>query len=215
MPLTDAQIRNTKPQAKSVKLTDGAGLYLEVRSTGTKLWRYRYRIDGKENTFAIGKYPEVGLSDARSQRGDARKLVKKGIHPAHNRKTERLKKSVENANTFEAVALEWIGKRQSGWSDYYHDQVKRGLKANIYKYIGAMPNGLSSPIHSACMLPICRSGIFLRHSFIVVPLLSLNGTLGMSFLCRLLPNSDLLFLICSRNDVCNFGVERGTWYVIQ
>jgi hypothetical protein len=54
MPLTDTKIRNAKPGSKPFKLPDGYGLSLEVRSTGAKLWRYRYRIDGKENVFAIG-----------------------------------------------------------------------------------------------------------------------------------------------------------------
>ena len=56
MPLTDAQIRNAKAGEKPIKLTDGGGLYLEVRPTGAKLWRYRYRIAGKENVFAVGEY---------------------------------------------------------------------------------------------------------------------------------------------------------------
>ena len=55
MPLTDAKIRNPKPSDKPIKLTDGGGLYLEVRPTGAKLWRYRYRIAGKENVFAVGQ----------------------------------------------------------------------------------------------------------------------------------------------------------------
>ncbi|TAL85106.1 MAG: DUF4102 domain-containing protein, partial [Rhodanobacter sp.] len=49
MSLTDAKIRNTKPGPRSIKLADGGGLYLEVRPTGAKLWRFRYRIAGKEN----------------------------------------------------------------------------------------------------------------------------------------------------------------------
>jgi len=55
MALTDSKIRTAKPSDKNYKLTDAAGLYLEVRTTGTKLWRYRYRIAGKENLFAIGE----------------------------------------------------------------------------------------------------------------------------------------------------------------
>nr|UKE85264.1 Arm DNA-binding domain-containing protein [Pectobacterium sp. PL152] len=54
MPLTDAKIRSTKPTNKPIKLADGGGLYLEVRPSGSKLWRYRYRIAGKENVFALG-----------------------------------------------------------------------------------------------------------------------------------------------------------------
>ncbi len=53
MALTDAKIRNAKPSDKPIKLTDASGLYLEVRPTGAKLWRYRYRIAGKENLFAL------------------------------------------------------------------------------------------------------------------------------------------------------------------
>ncbi|WP_397572747.1 Arm DNA-binding domain-containing protein [Silanimonas sp.] len=73
--LTDARIRTTKPGPKPIRLPDGAGLYLEVRPTGAKLWRYRYRIAGKENLFAVGEYPEVSLADARSERDKARALV--------------------------------------------------------------------------------------------------------------------------------------------
>ena len=96
MPLTDAKIRNTKSEAKPVKLVDGGGLYLEVRPSGAKLWRYRYRIAGKENVFAVGEYfndkrgGHVSLDEARSERDKARALVKQGIHPAHHRQAERL-----------------------------------------------------------------------------------------------------------------------------
>src|SRR5262249_39245219 len=91
MALSDTRIRNAKPSDKPYKLTDGGGLYLEVRPTGAKLWRYRYRIAGKENVFAINAYPAVSLSDARQARDSARKLVKQGIHPAQERKAERIR----------------------------------------------------------------------------------------------------------------------------
>lgn len=107
--LTDAKIRNTKPAEKPIKLTDGDGLYMEVRSTGAKVWRYPYRIAGKENIFAVGEYfndrhgGHISLNDARAERNKARTLAKQGIHPAHSRKTARLANHLENANTFEAV----------------------------------------------------------------------------------------------------------------
>jgi len=59
VPLTDVKIRQAKAGDKPTKLTDANGLYLEVRPSGSKLWRYRYRIAGKENLFAIGEYPAV------------------------------------------------------------------------------------------------------------------------------------------------------------
>src|SRR5690606_19431398 len=98
MPLTDTRIRALKPKDKAYKLPDGGGLHLEVRPTGARLWRFRYRLGGKENMYAIGAYPEVSLAEAREARDAARKLVKSGIHPAHHRRTNRIKAVYENAN---------------------------------------------------------------------------------------------------------------------
>ncbi|MDT8383923.1 MAG: tyrosine-type recombinase/integrase [Gammaproteobacteria bacterium] len=157
MSLTDSQIRNTKPGEKPIKITDGGGLYLEVRPTGSKLWRYRYRIAGKENVFAVGEYVQapngetkeqtqarrnagrLTLAEARVTREEWRALVKQGIHPAHNRQAARLATHAENANTFEAVAREWISKKKAGWSAYYLRQVERFLEADMFPYIGNLP----------------------------------------------------------------------------
>lgn len=84
--LTDAKLRAVKPTEKPYKLSDGSGLFLLVQPSGGKLWRWKYRIDGKENLFAIGPYPTVGLAEARAAREAARLLVQQGIHPAHHRK---------------------------------------------------------------------------------------------------------------------------------
>ena len=81
-------IKNAKPKDKPYKLADGGGLYLEVKSNGGQFWRYRYRIHDKENIFAIGSLADASLGEARKQHEAARKLVGKGIHPAHERKAE-------------------------------------------------------------------------------------------------------------------------------
>ncbi len=78
MALIDTRIRNAKPSEKAYKPTDGGGLYIEIKPNGSKPWRLRYRIAGKENVFAIGKYPDVGLAEARNQRDAAKKLIKNG-----------------------------------------------------------------------------------------------------------------------------------------
>ena len=83
--LTELKVRAAKPESRSYKLSDGGGLFLLVKPNGSKLWRWKYRIDGKENLYAIGPYPDVGLSDARTERDSARQLVKQGIHPSHDR----------------------------------------------------------------------------------------------------------------------------------
>lgn len=139
MPLTDTAIRNSKPIKKPYKVGDSGGLYLLVKSNGAKLWRWKYRIAGKENHFAIGQYPAVSLADARKARDDARKLAKQGIHPSHNRTALRVAQVSANGNTFEAIALEWIEQHKSKWSAYYLRQVERALKADAYPYIGTLP----------------------------------------------------------------------------
>lgn len=145
MPLTDTKIRNTKPGAKPIKLTDGGGLYLEIRPTGSKLWRYRYRIADKENVFAIGEYcadkriGHVSLDDARGERDKARALVKQGVHPSHNRQTARLVSHAENANTFEAVARDWIEQKRARWTPRYLRQVETVLAADVFPSIGGLP----------------------------------------------------------------------------
>jgi integrase len=139
VPLTDAKIRNTKPGEKPIRLNDGGWLYLEIRPSGTKLWRFRYRIAGKENIYAIGEYPQVGLADARSAREEARELVKQGIHPAHHRKAQDLITVRENANTFEAVTREWIAQKKPGWTAYYLRQVERFMESDVFPHIGALP----------------------------------------------------------------------------
>jgi integrase len=158
MPLTDSQIRNAKPLPdKSLKLTDSEGLYLEVRKTGAKLWRYRYRIAGKENVFAVGEYAQapsgeaieqtqsrrnagmLTLAEARARREECRALVKQGIHPAHHRQAARIEQFGRNANTFETVAREWISKKKQGWTPYYLRQVERFLAADVFPYVVNLP----------------------------------------------------------------------------
>ena len=145
MALTDAKIRNARPAGTPLKLTDSRGLYLEVRPSGAKLWRYRYRIAGKENVFAIGEYlndkrmGHVSLDEARGERDKARVLVKEGVHPAHRRQTQRMAQVAEAANTFEGVAREWIAKKKPAWTAYYMRQVERFLEADAFPYIGNLP----------------------------------------------------------------------------
>ncbi|WP_313315215.1 tyrosine-type recombinase/integrase [Stutzerimonas nitrititolerans] len=139
MPLTDIKIRQAKPGVAAIKLTDSGGLYLEVRPNGSKLWRYRYRIAGKENVFALGAYPQVTLADARAERDVAREHVKAGRHPSHVRQTEKAQQLAENRNTFKAVAEEWIDERLSTRTDTYRRQVRRVFEAEVYPRIGRLP----------------------------------------------------------------------------
>ncbi|EYD74190.1 symbiosis island integrase [Rubellimicrobium mesophilum DSM 19309] len=65
-------MRSAKPRDKDYKLTDSAGLYLLVAPSGGKLWRLKYRMHGVERKLALGRYPEMALSEARKARDAAR-----------------------------------------------------------------------------------------------------------------------------------------------
>lgn len=71
MPLTDREIKTLKPKDKSYKVFDEKGLYIEVMRSGSKLWRLKYRFEGREKRLSIGAYPEVTLKIARQHREDA------------------------------------------------------------------------------------------------------------------------------------------------
>lgn len=147
MSLTDTRIRSLKPSERPYRKTDGGGLVLEVKPTGARLWRYRYRIAGKENMFAIGVYPEISLREARELRDDARKLVRQGIHPAHDRKAERLRQEYANANTFKAVADEWLSDKKEDWNIRTYRQRKSLLENDILPHIGSLPMNKVTPAH--------------------------------------------------------------------
>lgn len=137
--LNDAHARNAKPKEQPYKLTDGHGLFLLVMPNGTKAWRYRYELGGKENLFAIGNYPDLSLRQAREHREQARALVKRGIHPSHQRRADRLTGSIAAANTFEAVAREWIDQQRNGWTPYYLKQVETMLSGDVFPHLGKLP----------------------------------------------------------------------------
>jgi integrase len=109
MPLTDQRILRAKPKEKPYKLPDGAGMYVYVTRKGARSFRLKYRHRGKEKLLALGLYPDVSLKRARQKRDDARKLIADGIDPSAQRKADRL----ANADTFGAIAQEWLGLQKT------------------------------------------------------------------------------------------------------
>src|SRR5215204_2304656 len=101
--LTDPQVRKAKPALKPIKLYDERGLYLEVRPSGSKWWRLKYRFDGKEKLLSLGTYPDTGLKAARDKRDKERNLLGVGIDPSAARQEAQATKKAAHANSFEAV----------------------------------------------------------------------------------------------------------------
>ncbi|WP_260430265.1 tyrosine-type recombinase/integrase [Burkholderia stagnalis] len=139
-PLTDAKCRNARfDEAGGNKLFDGGGLYLDLRSSGSKKWRLKYRFNGKENLLTFGDYPATSLADARSRRDEAKRLLAEGKNPAFERDVEKQTRAIAAQNTFEAVALEWYEAQQATWSASHANRVKKQLDREVFPLIGQRP----------------------------------------------------------------------------
>ncbi|WP_155982194.1 DUF4102 domain-containing protein [Xanthobacter sp. 126] len=108
MPLTDLALRNAKPKDKPYKLFDGGGLHLLVNPNGSRIWRLAYRFAGKPKQLSFGPYPTVPLVEARQKREESKRQLLAGEDPSAVRKLEKVAASVSSANTFSAVAEEFI-----------------------------------------------------------------------------------------------------------
>lgn len=138
MSLSELKVRNAKAKEKFYKMTDGDGLYLLIAETGRKLWRFRYRFEGKEKLLALGKYPEISLLDARRRRDDARKLLANGVDPGAVRKAQKQSK-IEDTETVEVIAREWHEKFKSTWTEGHADKLRRCLERDVFPWIGTRP----------------------------------------------------------------------------
>ncbi len=133
--LTTTAIRSASPREKAYKLFNGGGLYIEVTPTGGKLWRLKFRHDGRENRLALGAHPDTTLKLAREKRDEARRLLAAGIDPASRRQAEKL----ATANTFEAVAREWLALQEKKLAPATYAKAVWTLEALVFPYIGSRP----------------------------------------------------------------------------
>lgn len=129
--LTHSAILGAKAKAKPYKLSDSDRLYVLVTTGGKKYWKWNYRLDGKDSTYAIGTFPDVGLSEARERRMAAEKLVAQGIHPADYEEDQRIAAKADKAATFWPVAEEWINANKVKWTPYYLAQVESCMRRYI------------------------------------------------------------------------------------
>lgn len=168
MAISDTRIRNAKPAGAPFKIADGEGLHLEIRPSGKKLWRYRFRLNGSENTYALGEYPGslppgeseaqaeqrrgAGyylLSEARRERDRCRELVRRGINPASQKKMVKLASMHASRDTFDAIAIEWMKApgRWEEWSESYRKGVERIIADDLSPQIGSLPMRDIKPAH--------------------------------------------------------------------
>ena len=137
--LNDLQVRSAKPKEKDFKLGDSSGLYLFVTKSGSKLWRLKFRVDGKEKTLSFGKYPEISLAEARALRDQARKTHAQGIDPSLIKKHAKLK-SINSADlTFQKVAEDWFEIKARTLAPSTHKKILQTFNANVFPRLGKLP----------------------------------------------------------------------------
>lgn len=139
MPLTDTAVRRAGAKKKPYKMYDSGGLFLLIRPNGGKWWRFKYRFHNKEKLLSLGTYPDVSLKKARDRRDEERRKLVDKVDPAVNRKAVKAAWADSQANSFEVVAREWIGKQSSVWAASNTKKITGQLKLNVFPWLGEYP----------------------------------------------------------------------------
>jgi integrase len=137
-PLTAKEIKAAKPKAKKYKLSDGGGLFLQINSNGSKLWRLNYRFNDKLKEYAIGVYPDIQLAKAREIREELRTLVASEIDINELKKQKKAltkKEEVKKQNTFYTISQKWLDSYKKEISENYHTKLHRSLELYVYPTI--------------------------------------------------------------------------------
>lgn len=141
MPLTDTACKNAAPPTDRpyVRLADSLGLYLEVTARGSKLWRWKYRFEGKEKRLAFGQYPGVTLADARRERDAARQRLSAGDDPGAAKQAAKRAGLANADKAFEVVARRWWAVWKTDKSERYAGYVLARLEGDAFPPLGARP----------------------------------------------------------------------------
>lgn len=134
--LTVKQIDAARPAEKPYRLADAGGLFLYVPPSGKKVWRMRYRFDGKEKTLVIGPYPEISLTEARAKQSEAKMKLLAGVDPAEQKQAIKKKEKKALADTFGDIFMEWHAHKSKVWSKGYADEMMSMFSDDILPIIG-------------------------------------------------------------------------------
>jgi len=131
--LTNTQIKNLKPNGKLYRELDSLGLYIEVNKSGSKTWRQRFYINGKENMLTLGAYPDISLLDARQARDHNKQLIKLGTDPSKLGQDN----TQTSGETFTDMFNVWHKHMCDSWNEKYAEDVIQRSKRYLLPYIGS------------------------------------------------------------------------------
>jgi integrase len=140
-PLTNTEVSKAKPRDKVYSLSDGSGLQLRIKPSGSKTWLLDYYrpYTKKRTSISLGKFPEVSLAEARSMRESARKLLAQQIDPKERREEQERTEQCAHDNTLHAVAEQWLEIKKSKVTKDYATDSWRSLELHIFPDLGKIP----------------------------------------------------------------------------
>jgi integrase len=139
MALTDTAIRQLKSKEKNYKVSDGEGLNLLVRKSGTKSWQWKYRFIGKEKSLSIGSYPVVGLKEARRLKTEAQHLLSQNIDPSTKKQQTKQEIKKLHDGKFSTVSNDWIKNQLPRWSTKYATKTQQTLSNWVSPKLNDIP----------------------------------------------------------------------------
>ena len=197
MPLTDTAVKNAKPKDKAWKLSDGGGLFLLIKPTGYKSWKYDFRLDNTRGSYTIGNYPDIGLKKARQEHREARELVAIGINPKQIKIQRKVKDELKNKR-FSFYVNEWLEKQVLAKTTY--SDLKQRIDKNLTPYLdGKYVNEYTTADLLGIMLRMSNRGAketairlanILRRVFneiLILDIIKINPAQGLA---ELLPKPD-------------------------
>lgn len=166
MGLSTTAINAMKPQEKVYRIADGEGLSIEIRPSGAKYWRYRYRFHDKPNMITLGEYPSLTIRDARRLRDEAKDKLAQGIDPAQTKKLakaeivaaieEQKQEAQKLSYTFQNAFDDWMLFKKPSWSNGYADDVAARARMYLIPRLGKMALVEVKPIDVLDTLKRCE-----------------------------------------------------------
>lgn len=140
-PLTNTEVLRSKATDKDLTLHDGDGLFMVVKTTGKKLWRFRYqRPATKQRTMmGLGAFPALSLADARRVRADYLSLLANGIDPQTQAEQLTEQQQIALDSIFSTVAANWFALKQASVTADYAKDIWRSLEKDVFPSIGEIP----------------------------------------------------------------------------
>ncbi|EEG1850570.1 tyrosine-type recombinase/integrase [Salmonella enterica] len=139
--LTNTEVLRAKALEKDLTLHDGDGLFLIVKTSGKKLWRFRYqRPATKQRTMmGLGAFPALSLADARGLRADYLALLANGIDPQIQAEVAEEQQQIALDSIFSTVAANWFKLKSKSVTPDYAKDIWRSLEKDVFPAIGEIP----------------------------------------------------------------------------